>query len=338
MKILFLPNFPVYRLASDDPRLHPANKIVDNEGYWFFKYWPGTKVDIIDSRSSKMTILQQLKALLRENNYDVIISHHYLSGFLFSFLRSVIRKRYPPHIIFDIGCLNGNSDKFTHLIKLSTKSIAGIIYHSRINERFYNTYTPDIPRTFVYFGEDPEIFRPFDSPSSKDYILSFGYSKRDYVTLLRVWKRNKFNVPLIIVGKTRFDLPLPPNVQVFPKTDLLTLKKFIHNAKFVILPIENEPYSVGQMSLIDSMTMKKAVIVNKVPGVLDYVKDGKNALFTTYKSEKSLVEKIRYLLDNPSEVDKISKNARKFVIKIYNDRNMSLKVLKFINQIIQEGS
>jgi glycosyltransferase involved in cell wall biosynthesis len=85
------------------------------------------------------------------------------------------------------------------------------------------------------------------------------------------------------------------------------------------------------------MLMEKAVIVNKVPGIIDYVDDGNNVMLTEYKSESDLLSNIKYLLDNPSEINRISKNARNTVLNNFTEKNMSEQIFKFsINQLEQK--
>jgi len=342
MRILFLPNFNVVSLQIDDPKFLPANKNVIGNPYWFFKYWPKTIVEIIDSTSImpfsivekklKIMILQQIKSFLKNKKFELIISHSYNSGFGLSLFRTFFGESTPPHIIIDVGCLNGqNENPFQiKILQYATKSLSGIVYHSKINERFYEKYFSAIPRKFIPYGEDPEFFKPLTSVPTEKYVLSFGYAKRDYETLINVWIKNKIGIPLVIVGKTSFKYSLPKQIKIFSRVNILCLKQLIHNSKFVILPIENEPYSTGQMSLLQSMLMEKAVIVNSVPGIIDYVEDGKNVLLTKYKSETDLLSNVNYLMDNPSERSRISKNARITVINNFTEKIMSERIFNFI--------
>ena len=49
MKILFIPNWNVKRLAEDNSSLQAPDKYVDGHPYWFFRYFPkDTRADIID--------------------------------------------------------------------------------------------------------------------------------------------------------------------------------------------------------------------------------------------------------------------------------------------------
>ncbi|MDP3024953.1 MAG: glycosyltransferase, partial [candidate division Zixibacteria bacterium] len=70
----------------------------------------------------------------------------------------------------------------------------------------------------------------------------------------------------------------------------------------------------------------KAVIVAKTPGVIDYVEDGENALFYELANPNDLREKIEFLLNNPSEIERLGANARKSVESHYNEKNMAQNI------------
>jgi len=342
IKVLFLPNWEVYYLEKDDLSIPTPNKIVKGKDYWFFKYLPEWKVDIIDNtslfplnlieRNTKIQIFQQIRAILKENKYDLIISHSYLSGFIFSVIRSLVNIKFPPHFIIDIGCLNGGVENKLqiNILKFAIKSVSGLIYHSKVNENFYSKYFYNIPRKYITFGVDPEFFRPLEYSPSQDYILSIGYAKRDYITLLKSWE--KINYPLKIVGTTALDVQSLKNVKLIPKVPINVLKELIHNALFIVLPIVDVPYSVGQMTLLQCMAMEKTVIVTRVPGILDYVKDNVNGIFVKYRSYKDLIEKVEYLLSNPEEIRRIGINARYSILENYTEEKMAKDIYRFIKE------
>lgn len=341
MRILFLPNFKVHSLSQDDQSILSPNKYVANEPYWFFKYFPNSQVDIIDnsnpfpfsiiSKYAKIEIFQALKALYVSKNYDLIISHSYNSGFIFSLLRSIFGISKPPHIIIDIGCLNGGKKKFIQIIilKLALTSVKGLIYHSKINEDFYRMYFPNMSRSFVPFGTDPYFFKPINRPPRRNFALSIGYDKRDYDTLINAWSRIDF--PLLIIGKIDVDTKNLKNVKLQPMVTIHELKEYIHDSKIIILPIENERYSVGQMTFTQSMSMSKAVLIYDVPGVRDYFID--NCIALNYKDEFDIETKVKLLLSNKGLIEKLSLNARNSVLDNFNEEQMAKKIYKFISDL-----
>jgi glycosyltransferase involved in cell wall biosynthesis len=347
MKILFLPNFNVNQVSSMNNQYYEANQFIDIEKYWFFKYWDNVEIEIYNPSKykpfnfmefkSKIYLHQQLKSIINLRKFDIIISHSYISGSIVSFFRSMVNMHHPPHIIVDVGCINGCVDNPLQIkiLKKALNNIDGIIYHSSINEIFYDKYLQNVRRQFVYYGENPDYIKPFDYQSSNDFVLSFGYSKRDYKTLIKAWTDHQIKIPLKIIGldKTRdFN-----NIIIQKKVGFNELLHNIHNSRFVILPIENCKYSVGQMSLIQSMAMNKTVVVSNVHGIRDYVESGINSISYNDGSSEDLFNSINPLIDDNIITQKIGENARNDVINKFNQKNMSIKMYNFVKKIVNNG-
>ena len=118
-------------------------------------------------------------------------------------------------------------------------------------------------------------------------------------------------------------MKLPNNVYCQPFVPINTLKELIPKAKFIVLPLVDLPYAHGQMTLLQSMAMGKAVIVSKVPSTVDYVNDGENALFVKLHDVDDMRSKIEFLLHNPHEIFRLGKNARKSVENKFTEKHMA---------------
>lgn len=346
IRILFLPNFPVTRIDKDDPSVLTSNKIVDDSPYWFFSHIPDAHVDVLDntapfplnllSKLLKVEFFQPLKALVRQRDYDVIVSHGFNAGFVFGILRSILHQRNPPHFIIDVGSLNAGRDDRIQivLVEFALRSVAGIVYHSTVNEEFYSGHFPDLNREFVPFGVAPETIIPFPGPPKNDYILSMGETKRDYTTLLKAWGRIDF--PLMIVGSGSTNAGGARNIRLVDRVRIDELMRLIHDSRFVVLPLEDVRYSVGQMTLLQCMAMRKAVVVTNVAGVRDYCIDGETCLTVRVRSESDIVEKVSFLLKNPDRADKIGVRAREIIASEFNEKNMAIRIYDFIKRTLSD--
>lgn len=347
-------NWAINYLLEDDDSIQPPDKIVKGQKYWFFKYWPNNiKVDILDysripflhyfeKKVLKFYIWQALRAFLRTQKYDCIISHNAQSAVLFAFLRTLFGKKLPPHIIIDAGCFNGARDNIVEIlpIKFALSSVSGIIYHARVQNNYYRRHFPFlINRTqFVPFGADYDYFSP-TSYSVKNYILSFGCLKRDYKTLIDAWRNLDLrDLKLKIVGVDKaanFGIKkIPEGVELIRRVPTGHLRQMMADAKLIVIPLPYYNYSNGQMSLLQSMSMAKPVIVTKTPGVIDYIIDGKNALLVEPYSVKDMQLKLRFLLDNNEFAENLAKEARKIIIRKFNENTMALKILEFVKKIL----
>ena len=353
-KILMLVNWDVHLMKNHNGEKQSPNVIFPDEKYWFFKHWPdeNIKVDVIDFCKLpiinhierwwlKFYVIQTLKALPKIKNYDLIISHGAQSGVVLAFLRSLLGSKLPPHIIIDVGCFNGGRSKKLELLPLNyaVKSLAGVISHNSFQKDYYQENIPYLSdkNLFVPFGADSEFFKPLDL-GTEDYIISVGYIKRDWDTLLKAFENLNSDVKLKLVGagdKSRLKISpkIQGRVECLPYIPIQELKEEIARAKFMVIPLPYYKYSFGQMTLLQGMAMRKAIIVSKVPGVEDYVRDGKNAVFYKPQDWQDLKDKMEMLLKDEKLTDKIARNARLSIESKFNEKNLAENLHRAVGQL-----
>lgn len=73
-------------------------------------------------------------------------------------------------------------------------------------------------------------------------------------------------------------------------------------------------------AFLEAMSVNVPVIATPVGGILDFLEDGKTGWFCEVKDQKSIAEKIKYILDekNKGEVFKVVENAKKLVEEKYS--------------------
>ncbi len=344
MKVLFLPNFRVRAMLTDNPAVAPPNKMLSKTNYWFFRHFENAEVDVVDNRAPfpfglvakilRIEFFQAFRALVRLRDYDVVVSHSFNSAFMLAFLRSLLATKSPPHVVIDVGSLNGGRENPLQiaLIQRALRSVAGLIHHSRVNEKFYARFFGDTRRIFIPLGIDPEEWRPISDPGPEEYALSIGQVFRDYGTLIRAWA--KIDLPLTIVGAVSVDAKGLSNVKMIPRVTPDVLKSIMGRARFIVLPIANVRYSIGQTTLLHCMAMEKPIIVSRSHGVIDYCEDGVNCLTFECGNEGELIEKVASLRQDPSLAGTIARNARRDATSKFNEKAMALQIEMFILELV----
>lgn len=365
-KILVLVNWDVHKIDGTSSDLQSPNVIKGDEAYWFFKDWPDQQVEVevidfcklpllhhVERFWLKFYVLQAFKALFRMRRYDLIISHGAQSGVLLAFIRSLFKIKSPPHLIIDVGCFNGGRDRRVELLplKFAVKSIAGVISHCSRQGNYYNKCLPQLKERhrFVPFGTDPDFFEtPKPKLSSKaldnnadNYIVCVGYIKRDWPTLIQAFDHLGGEVKLLLVGARsaigfKFPEVVRPRIECLPYVNITELKRILASARFVVLPLPYFEYSFGQMTLLQAMSMGKAVIVTEVPGISDYVQDGHNALLVQPYDWKDLKEKMELLLKDEDKVKKLGEGARRSILEKYNERELARGIYQAVNELCGE--
>jgi glycosyltransferase involved in cell wall biosynthesis len=350
-RILMLVNWQVRYSDFDLPDEQPSNKVVRGERYWFFKYWEGedVAVDVVDftmlkgihtveRKVLKFYLSQALRVLPDLDNYDLIVSHSAQSAVMLALMRSMAGKKRPPHVIIDPGSFNGGRKRLVELlpIKMSLASVAGVIGHARSQIPFYRDVLCLKPERFriVHVGVDTQFYSPVPGGEEEDYVLCLGYMKRDWNTLLEAWQGLKTDARLLILGKEEIGDGVD-GVTSMGYVPRLRMKELISAARFVVIPLPYHTYSFGQISLLISQALGKAVIVTRVPGLLDYGHDGRTLLFTRPYDAEDMRDKISFLLNDAGASQELGREAKKLVRSRYSDKHMGLSLREAIYELCE---
>ncbi len=349
MKILMLVNWPIHYLSRDRVDIQPPDKQLSGQSYWFFRHWPeaGAEVHVLDvsrvpwvytleKKVIRFYVLQSLRAMVRANDYDLIISHGAQSGVVLAAFRRLVGRKMPPHIIIDVGCFNGGRERRLELAPIcyAARSLAGVIYHASVQREYYQRNMPWLPVRFVRFGVDDEFFQPLGL-ETEDYIVAAGIYQRDYQTLLKAWSMLPAGkMRLKILGVKKIQGELPAGVELIDWLSIDAFKEEIGRSRFVVLPLNYRRYAYGQMSLLQSMAMAKPVLVSRVPSMVDYVTDDVDALFAEPGDAGDMARKLKLLWDDPALAASLGAAARSTAERL-NEAGMAAGIHAFIREIVR---
>ncbi|MGN0213343.1 MAG: glycosyltransferase family 4 protein [Muribaculaceae bacterium] len=180
--------------------------------------------------------------------------------------------------MFDIGGLNGSriNHSETPLIRFALRRMPAIVVHSSRQLEFYRKYYPKLFEkvTFIPFGAD---FNYFDHGLEIHFnyrIVSFGYAKRDFATLCKAFDElDNSKYELHIVGDSSLSKEYSHNSRIVfhEKMPIADLVRFILDSAFVAIPLPEYLYSYGQMSFLQSMALRKPLVVTDTTSSHDYV-------------------------------------------------------------------
>ena len=134
----------------------PPDYVVPGQKYWFFRYLSDDiSVDVVDIRSFpwleqfekekiRFYIWQTLKVLPKLNQYDLVLSHGMQSGIVLCLWRRLFGHGKCKHIVFDIGGFNSAKEegKALKLMQFASKSLDGVIYHTKSQITYYEKCHP----------------------------------------------------------------------------------------------------------------------------------------------------------------------------------------------------
>lgn len=353
MKILMLVNWKIKYCNQRPINAQPPDYCVKGEPYWFYRYFQEQpEVDVVDVSSFswlekfeknkiRFYIWQTLKVLPKLNQYDLIVSHGMQSGVIISLWRRFFKTK-AKHIVFDIGSFNSAAEKgfALKMLQFASKSLDKVIYHTSSQIEYYKKFFPWIVKKshFIRFGTDLEFFNPSNlemSENSEPYIICVGYSKRDWDTVIKAYQKLNTEVKLHLVGHVEDKYKKIRGVEQFPFVSITELIDRIYNAQFSVLPLESFNYSYGQMTLLQQMALGKCIIAARVPSLIDYVKDGENAVLYEPKDVDELAEKMKQLLLNVELCTKMGVNGKASLQHCCNEVIMSRNIEEIFYRVIK---
>ncbi|MBI9099491.1 MAG: glycosyltransferase, partial [Spirochaetaceae bacterium] len=106
---------------------------------------------------------------------------------------------------------------------------------------------------------------------------------------------------------------------------------YFRAADLFVIPANYEPFGlVG----IEAMSSGTAILATALGGFLDYLKDGKNGLFIK-RDALDIAQKIKYLMDNREELEKMSHMARETALD-YSWEKIGKQYLELIEEVYSE--
>ena len=274
---------------------------------------------------------------------NLVLSLSTWSGIAFSLLQKLSRKPL-PHIIVESSSLPilASSNSFVPklvmmLIKFSFSGVTKIICFTKAQRDFWNQHLGFQDKAlFLPLGEP--VNRISKSDSSGDYIFCGGRTRRDFMTPILAAK--KLNLKLVIVGTCKKEIKkiATKNIEIIQKLPFPEFLRLLKNSKFVVLTLDDVPYSTGLSTLLTSMASGKAVIVTKTSGIIDYITDYETGIFVNPYDINDLNEKMLYLIRNPSEVERIGNNAMQTVKNYFSEPIMERKITNIILDVATHDS
>ena len=134
------------------------------------------------------------------------------------------------------------------------------------------------------------------------YALSAGRAERDYRLLCEAWDSLGLDLDLHIVCDVSAALESVregPKVRLLRQCFDLAYIREIAEADFVVIPVKDKELSAGQMVLLQSMAMGKAVIITRTPTTEEYGEHLKTLYFVEHGSADALRHAVLELTRNP---------------------------------------
>jgi len=225
------------------------------------------------------------RLILMSRKYDwVLTPQDGLSTISFGLAARLLPFHKPRHAVLEFLTREEGAslyDKLKYaLLRFSLKDVDRLICSSHGEMEYYQEHL-GLRREqmgFVLLGGDPAWITP-RCPEIQDYIVSAGRTLRDYETLLKAVDGTSLRLVVVTSPACLSRISVPHNVDVYFDIEPSHLSRLIEHARFVVLPLQNRKVSCGQRVLLMAMAEGKCCVVSRVPGMLDYIRDGEDGIF-----------------------------------------------------------
>jgi glycosyltransferase involved in cell wall biosynthesis len=267
----------------------------------------------------------------------VIHVNSFVTQMVFVFLPFVS----PKWVIYDYsltGLLKNSRSYKQKILKWIVSRSSGIITLCEEEKRRLENIFPHLigKIEFIPYGVDTKFFEPLNV-EEEDYILSIGHDMgRDYQTLFEAMKG--LNTKLIITDQKRAKKMsvIPAFVQVKNFSDQ-ELRTAYARAKVIVIPLNTSGGfndAMGCSTLVEALSMGKAILVTRTFTTESYVEDGVNALLVGQGNVSELRSKLVYLLNNDEVRRKLGTEARRYAIEKCESNLIARDMAQFFKKMI----
>lgn len=267
-------------------------------------------------------------------NYDIIFSS---SAFGLQTLHTLFGFRKSKWVMLDFS-INGflNKKKWSNKIfKWMVKRSAGIVTISQKEADLLKNIFPQKNIKFIPFGTDNEFFKPQEIKEENQILMVGRDPGRDYATLFSACQ----GLGVKVISTTSRKLSQFPNIPDFVVSHNFDPHELVleySKSKIFVLPLDikggiNE--AMGCSTLVQAMSMGKAIIATRTPTTESYISHGQNGFLVEAGNVAEMRSYIVQLLNDENKRINFGHRARQFALKECSVNIFAERLAEFFKQI-----
>jgi glycosyltransferase involved in cell wall biosynthesis len=248
---------------------------------------------------------------------DAVVLGSDIEVLVFALVRAVAFRRR-VRIVLASFIFTARADPRLHRLRLAwfrwlLRRTDLVAVHSRLEVETYRQLFAGTRFVFVPWGTTiamrDELRTAPPPPPDTPYIVSAGRSGRDYRTLAEAVRGQGIETRIICdYAATVADITPSREVKLLTACHGRAYIEQLHGALAVVIPLAIEDISAGQMVLVQSKGLGKAIIVTDSPTIRDYVTED-DAVLVPRGDAVALRAAIRALVDDPAARVRLGRNA-----------------------------
>jgi len=273
-------------------------------------------------RVAGANVAMAIACFLRRAQYELVFTDGEQVGMPFAALCWLTRRR-PRHMMIGHR-LSARKKVVVHRLLRLRRRVDRVVVYASEQRRFAIDelgYTPEqvVLRPFMV---DTAFWRPERvtvNPRSRPLICAVGQELRDYPTLVDAVRGLDADVVIAAASPwskredTSASLDVPPNVSV-RACDHFDLRQLYADAALVVVPLQETDFQAGITSILEGMSMGRAVISTRTTGQTDTIAEGKTGRYVPVGDPRALRAAIDDLLSHPAEAVRLGAAGRQWVL------------------------
>ncbi|MEW6083932.1 MAG: glycosyltransferase family 4 protein [Chloroflexota bacterium] len=259
-----------------------------------------------------------LIGLLHKRSHRLVFTMSERAGIPFAFLQQYFPGRKPLVSMFTSW--SWRQEKAITSFNLFSAMDLIIVKCQAMQQNFLSLKAPPERIRVIPFGIDHHFFSPIkDVEQLNNFVMTTGEIRtRDYATLFKAVAELPIKIFAAATGSwyarekhTSLEMPVPDNVILSHRLSPAELRTAYAQSSFVVVPLYDAPHSAGATTVLEAMSMGRAVIVSRSSGILDYVIDGQTGILVSPGNVEEMREVIAHLISHPEEARRLGQNARR---------------------------
>jgi glycosyltransferase involved in cell wall biosynthesis len=220
-----------------------------------------------------------------------------------SSLEAVALRRLGLHTQITAIVVDGGTPQVERLRSFGVPERKLHFFHQRVDERFWRCSDEPEPRLICAVGQGRD---------HQTLALAVAGSKLE----VEVAAGSMVSTPAVEASvAAAAAISWPPNVRFRANVGYPELRRLYARSRFVVVPLHDVAFDAGATAITEAMAMGKAVIVSKIRGQVDIVRDGETGIYVRPDDPRALREAIDFLADNPVEAERMGGAGRALVEK-----------------------
>lgn len=181
---------------------------------------------------------------------------------------------------------------------------------------------------------------PIDADAAEEkkypFVVAMGSANRDYRTFLKA--AEICGVPCKVVAPPRAieGLHVPANVTVEFGLSPTQCHRLVQQSRFSVVPILDPEIASGQVTVIESMRMNRAVIATDSIGTVDYIRSGETGRLVPVADPESLADAMQQLWDDVALRERVARNAARFAEESLSDHAAARALARIMAELEAE--